>query len=50
MTGARRSPGMDLAATLLLWGLWAASALPLLVLFTEFRCRELAECGAEWWH
>ena len=37
-------------ASLALWGFWLVSALPLLVLFLEFRCGELGECGAEWWY
>ena len=37
-------------AASLLWGFWAVSALPLFVLYFEFQCRQLGECGAEWWY
>lgn len=46
----QRAQRAERVGKLLLWGLWTASALPLLVLFIEFGRREMGECGDEWWH
>ena len=39
-----------LVAALLLWVLWLVSALPFFVLFFEFHCGQLGDCGNEWWY
>lgn len=50
MMDSRPSARTTFWASLALWFFWLVSALPLLVLFLEFRCGEIGECGAEWWY
>lgn len=50
MIDSRPSARTTFVASLLLWIPWLLSALPIFVLFLEFRCGELGECGAEWWY
>ena len=50
MTDTQPSGKTSFIAASLLWGFWAVSVLPLFVLFFEFQCRQLGECGTEWWY
>ena len=50
MIDSRPSARTTFIASWALWGFWLLSALPLLVLFLEFRCDDLGGCGAEWWY
>ena len=50
MTDTQPSSRTRFLAGSLLWGLWLVSASPFFSLFIEFRCRQLGECGAEWWY
>ena len=50
MTDTQPSRKTRFVAASLLWGVWAVSVVPLFALFFEFQCRQLGECGAEWWY
>ena len=50
MTDAHLPKKTRFVAALLLWTPWMVSILPLFALFIEFRCRQLGECGTEWWY
>ena len=48
MTSARGPRMTGFLAGSSLWSVWAVTALPFFVLFFEFRCGRLGECGQEW--
>ena len=50
MTDTQPSRRTRLVAAALLWTPWLVSTLPLFALFIEFQCRQLGDCGAEWWY
>ena len=50
MTDTQPSGKTRFVAASLLWTFWAVSAFPLFVLYFEFQCRQLGECGTEWWY